>query len=268
MKLTSQTAHVEVVIEGGSQILLEDAVDLIGTKAGGDEGVLAVVVLGQRRLDVLHQGLVLLRSREGLLDAVDHLLDGSALDALEDGRGGNAGGNAGGSAGAEGEADDLLGFVDGLDDLGGLASLPPSYGRGGDDDNSKKIVGAGIAAGIAAGNIAAKAFRTFGSSATTSTAGPDITKDEVRALFSLWNNALATGDSRIVAKRYAKNPVLLPTVSDTPRTDYSTIKDYFDGFLLKQPQGTILDGNILIGDGWAQDMGIYEVRIPPYADES
>ena len=135
-------------------------------------------------------------------------------------------------------------------------------------DNSKKIVGAGIAAGIAAGNIAAKAFRTFGSSATTSTAGPDITKDEVRALFSLWNNALATGDSRIVAKRYAKNPVLLPTVSDTPRTDYSTIKDYFDGFLLKQPQGTILDGNILIGDGWAQDMGIYEVRIPPYADES
>ena len=135
-------------------------------------------------------------------------------------------------------------------------------------DNSKKIVGAGIAAGIAAGNIAAKAFRTFGSSATTSTAGPDITKDEVRALFSLWNNALATGDSRIVAKRYAKNPVLLPTVSDTPRTDYNTIKDYFDGFLLKQPQGTILDGNILIGDGWAQDMGIYEVRIPPYADES
>lgn len=108
--------------------------------------------------------------------------------------------------------------------------------------------------------------RTFGSSATTSTAGPDITKDEVRALFSLWNNALATGDSRIVAKRYAKNPVLLPTVSDTPRTDYNTIKDYFDGFLLKQPQGTILDGNILIGDGWAQDMGIYEVRIPRYAD--
>ena len=140
-------------------------------------------------------------------------------------------------------------------------------------DNSKKIVG--LAFGAGAGIAAAKALpatkflrRTFGSSATTSTVGLDITKDEVRALFSLWNKALATGDSRIVAKRYAKNPVLLPTVSDTPRTDYNTIKDYFDGFLLKQPQGTILDGNILIGDGWAQDMGIYEVRIPPYADES
>lgn len=53
-----------------------------------------------------------------------------------------------------------------------------------------------------------------------------ITEPEVRALFELWNNALATGDSRIVAKRYAKQAVLLPTVSNVPRTDYSLIKDY------------------------------------------
>ena len=32
----------------------------------------------------------------------------------------------------------------------------------------------------------------------------DITKKEVRALFELWNSALATGDSRIVASRYTK----------------------------------------------------------------
>jgi hypothetical protein len=101
--------------------------------------------------------------------------------------------------------------------------------------------------------------RTFGSS-TVSPAGPDITEDEVRALFSLWNNALATGDSRIVAKRYAKEPVLLPTVSDVPRTDFEGLKDYFDGFLLKEPQGKILEGDIRIGDGWCQDAGIYEVR--------
>ena len=30
----------------------------------------------------------------------------------------------------------------------------------------------------------------------------DITEAEVRSLFSLWNSALATGDSRIVASRY------------------------------------------------------------------
>jgi hypothetical protein len=97
----------------------------------------------------------------------------------------------------------------------------------------------------------------------------DITEKEVRALFELWNSALATGDSRIVASRYIKvryglsliritlmqcishinkmyryksiillqSPVLLPTVSDKPRTDYDSVKDYFDGFLLKKPQG-------------------------------
>ena len=45
--------------------------------------------------------------------------------------------------------------------------------------------------------------------------GKTITEDEVRGLFSLWNNALATLDPKQVAKRYAKNGVLLPTVSDT-----------------------------------------------------
>jgi len=85
-----------------------------------------------------------------------------------------------------------------------------------------------------------------------------ITEDEVRALFYLWNDSLATGDSRLVAKRYAAEPVLLPTVSDTPRTDYALIKDYFDSFLLKKPQGEIVEGHIRVGDNWAQDAGIYE----------
>ena len=87
----------------------------------------------------------------------------------------------------------------------------------------------------------------------------EITKEEVRSLFNLWNNALATGDSRIVAKCYAKTSILLPTMRDQARTNYDAIKDYFDAFLLKQPQGKILDGEIRIGDGWAQDAGIYEV---------
>jgi hypothetical protein len=65
-----------------------------------------------------------------------------------------------------------------------------------------------------------------------------ITEAEVRGLFELWNSALATGDSRIVASRYTKSPVLLATVSDQPRTNYDAVKDYFDSFLLKKPQGT------------------------------
>ena len=95
---------------------------------------------------------------------------------------------------------------------------------------------------------------------STTTEVAKVTEDEVRALFSLWNDALATGDSRIVANRYTQSPVLLPTVSDIPRTDFNSVKDYFDSFLKKKPQGKILDGYIKIGDdgGWATDQGIYE----------
>jgi uncharacterized protein (TIGR02246 family) len=94
-----------------------------------------------------------------------------------------------------------------------------------------------------------------------------ISESEVRALFYLWNDSLATGDSRIVASRYTKSPVLLPTVSDTTRTDFDSVKDYFDAFLLKKPQGEIVDGNINIGDGWASDTGIYEFTMGTTGDK-
>merc|ERR1719384_1732634 len=103
---------------------------------------------------------------------------------------------------------------------------------------------------------------TYAPSATA----PSIDEEEVRALFSLWNNALATGDSRIVAKRYASQSILLPTVSDVPRTDFAGIKDYFDAFLQKEPQGKILEGGIRIGDGWAQDAGVYEFTMGATGD--
>jgi len=85
-----------------------------------------------------------------------------------------------------------------------------------------------------------------------------ITKSEVQGLFHLWNDALATGDSGLVASRYASKGVLLPTVSDVPRDDFDSIKNYFDAFLLKQPQGKILESFVTIGTNWAQDVGIYE----------
>ena len=63
-----------------------------------------------------------------------------------------------------------------------------------------------------------------------------ISVDQARNLFHLWNDALDTLDSDLVAKRYSKNAVLLPTVSDEPRTDYEGIKNYFDNFLKLKPQ--------------------------------
>lgn len=85
-----------------------------------------------------------------------------------------------------------------------------------------------------------------------------ITKAEVRGLFDLWNDALKTGDPATVTQRYGKDGVLLPTLSDVPRTDFEGIKDYFVGFLSKKPVGKILEGEIYVGNNWAQDAGIYE----------
>merc|ERR1712029_1307153 len=94
-----------------------------------------------------------------------------------------------------------------------------------------------------------------------------ITEQEVRNLFQLWNSALATEDPDAVAKRYASKAVLLPTVSDVPRTDYNLIKDYFVGFLKKKPQGEILESNVTIGHNWCQDAGIYEFTMGATGDK-
>ena len=80
-----------------------------------------------------------------------------------------------------------------------------------------------------------------------------ITKDEVRGLFELWNDALATGSPQKVAERYTKDAVLLPTLSDRAR--YTGIADYFVHYLEKEPTGKILEGNVKIGPNWAQDAG-------------
>ena len=50
-------------------------------------------------------------------------------------------------------------------------------------------------------SVSAKAARKFNAPAKSEGA---VTEAEVRALFELWNSALATGDSRIVASRYTK----------------------------------------------------------------
>lgn len=83
----------------------------------------------------------------------------------------------------------------------------------------------------------------------------------VRSLFRLWNDALATGEPRLVAKRYSKDAVLLPTVSDEPRMDTNGIEGYFDTFLKLKPQGEILLSKVYAGQGWAKDAGVYEFTL-------
>jgi hypothetical protein len=61
----------------------------------------------------------------------------------------------------------------------------------------------------------------------------------VAALFDEWNFALSSLDASQVVQRYWPNAVLLPTVSNTPRTNAAMIGDYFRHFLAQRPRGRI-----------------------------
>ncbi|MFD4502367.1 SgcJ/EcaC family oxidoreductase [Streptomyces sp. NPDC058457] len=87
-------------------------------------------------------------------------------------------------------------------------------------------------------------------------------KKQIAALFDRWNAALRTGDPEQVADLYAKDAVLLPTVSNKIRTNHAEIVDYFEHFLQNKPVGekkrtivNVLDPNSAI------DTGVYEFTL-------
>ena len=62
---------------------------------------------------------------------------------------------------------------------------------------------------------------------------------EITALFDRWNASLATLDPEKMVALYTPEAVLLPTLSNKPRTNPEEIRDYFVHFLEKKPRGTI-----------------------------
>lgn len=93
--------------------------------------------------------------------------------------------------------------------------------------------------------------------------GPCVmaTDQAVADLFRSWNLALASKDSAKVAALYWPNAVLLPTVSNIPRTDTASITEYFDHFLQKSPRGTIVRRMTQHYCGVSIDAGLYEFSV-------
>jgi len=85
-------------------------------------------------------------------------------------------------------------------------------------------------------------------------------KQQVAALFDRWNDSLRTLDPDKVVANYAADGILLPTVSNQPRTNPAEIRDYFVKFLKSAPQGSIDSRTIKIGCNVAQDVGTYTFR--------
>ena len=88
-----------------------------------------------------------------------------------------------------------------------------------------------------------------------------IDKAGVAALFDQWNLALASLDPDAVAQRYWGDAVLLPTVSNTPRTTPAMVRDYFVHFIEKHPRGRIDSRSIQLGCNLAIDMGTYTFSV-------
>lgn len=80
-------------------------------------------------------------------------------------------------------------------------------------------------------------------------------------LFDKWNQALQTGNAKNVADLYAEDAILLPTVSNVPRTTPSEIEDYFKHFLEKKPYGIVKQRNIKKGCNKLTDAGIYDFEV-------
>ena len=113
---------------------------------------------------------------------------------------------------------------------------------------------------IYAAVFTAALFTVSAAKAETRTCEP-VTKAEIAALFDRWNASLQTGKPEEVVKNYAADAVLLPTVSNKPRTDREDIVDYFEHFLQKKPKGVINTRTIHIGCNEAFDVGTYTFTV-------
>jgi uncharacterized protein (TIGR02246 family) len=88
------------------------------------------------------------------------------------------------------------------------------------------------------------------------------TKAQVLGLFDNWNAALRTSDPEKVADLYARDAVLLPTVSNEVRTDRPGIVDYFEHFLQKKPVGTKIESVVsVVDEDTVIDTGVYEFAL-------
>jgi uncharacterized protein (TIGR02246 family) len=83
------------------------------------------------------------------------------------------------------------------------------------------------------------------------------TESEVLALFDEWNAALQTRDAGRVAELYAADAILLPTVSNSVRRNRAEIRDYFERFCARGPQGVIDEANVRFFGDIAINSGVY-----------
>ena len=104
--------------------------------------------------------------------------------------------------------------------------------------------------------VAAVAVST---SAQAAQACPAVTPGQIEAQFARFNDAWATRDPDAVVALFTREPVLLPTVSNVPRTTPAGVRDYFVTFLRSSPVARIDTSTVEIDCDTASRVGTWTV---------
>jgi uncharacterized protein (TIGR02246 family) len=90
---------------------------------------------------------------------------------------------------------------------------------------------------------------------------PAATPAQIEAQFARFSDAWATRDPDTVVALFTREPVLLPTVSNTPRTTPEGVRDYFVTFLRNSPVGHIDTSTVEIDCDTASRVGTWTVTL-------
>lgn len=109
--------------------------------------------------------------------------------------------------------------------------------------------------------IAAAGVMIAGPAFAQTAACPTATPASIGAQFDRFNGAWKTGDPDVVTALFTRQPVLLATLSNTPRTDAAGVRDYFVSFLKNKPVGRIDSSTIEIDCTTASRVGTWTVAL-------
>jgi len=90
---------------------------------------------------------------------------------------------------------------------------------------------------------------------------PAISPAGVEAQFERFNAAWATRSPEVVTALFTDAPVLLPTLSNAPRTTREGVRDYFVGFLQNRPVARIDTSTVEIDCRTASRVGTWTVTL-------
>lgn len=92
-----------------------------------------------------------------------------------------------------------------------------------------------------------------------------LTKEEAlqkaRDMFQKWNDALRTGDPKVVAELYTEDNMFLPTLSGIFEFGKEGDVEYFEHFLAKHPVGKIVEDDVRVENDTIIHAGFYDFEV-------